>query len=164
MVSSLGPLGIHGDDPESGLPSRRFCMWRFLLLSLSHKVFWVRCDTNCIDSWHLRSSSLFILTRVQTRKKYRILCYPLRSNSGWLPIRCAYFILFHKNRLPADDSHAISCLIYYYWKSSKIWNCGLLQIICGALWAYTGRSICLLNNGTSGLSLCKKDTRGIWMV
>ena len=69
-------------------------MWRFLvLLSLSHKMFWVRCDTNCIDSWHLRSSSLFILTRVPTRKKYRLLCYPLRSNSGWLPIRCAYFIL-----------------------------------------------------------------------
>ena len=61
---------------------------------LSHKVFWVRCDTNCIDSWHLRSSLLFILTRVPTHKKYRILCYPLRSNSGWLPIRCAYFILF----------------------------------------------------------------------
>ena len=27
-----------------------------------------------------------------SHKKYRILCYPLRSNSGWLPIRCAYFI------------------------------------------------------------------------
>ena len=35
----------------------------------------------------------FILTRVPTHKKYRLLCYPLRSNSGWLPIRCAYFIL-----------------------------------------------------------------------
>ena len=62
-------------------------MRRFLvLLSLSHQVFWVRCDTNCFDSWHLRSSLLFILTRVPTHKKYRILCYPLRSNSGWLPI------------------------------------------------------------------------------
>ena len=83
------PLG-----PESELSSRRFCMWRFLvLLSLFHKVFWVRCGTNCIDSWHLPSSLLFILTQVPTHKKYRILCYPLRSNSGWLPIRCAYFIL-----------------------------------------------------------------------
>ena len=69
-------------------------MWRFLVLfSLSHKVFWVKCGTNCIDSWHLPSSLLFILTRVPTHKKYRLLCYPLRSNSGWLPIRCAYFIL-----------------------------------------------------------------------
>ena len=31
---------------------------------------------------------------IPTHKKYCILCYPLRSNSGWLPIRCAYFILF----------------------------------------------------------------------
>ena len=46
------------------------------------------------SNWHLHSSSLFILTRVPTRKKYRLLCYNLRSNSGWLPIRCAYFILF----------------------------------------------------------------------
>ena len=77
-------------------PSKRFCIRRFLvLLSLSHKVVWVRCDTNCIDSWHLHSSLLFILTRVPTHKKYRILCYPLRSNSGWLPIRCAYFILVY---------------------------------------------------------------------
>ena len=69
-------------------------MWRFLvLLSLSHKVFWVRCGTNCIDSSHLPSSLLFILTRVPTHKKYCLLRYPLRSNSGWLPIRCAYFIL-----------------------------------------------------------------------
>ena len=37
------------------------------------------------------------------------------------------------NRLPADDSHEISCLIGYFWKSSKIWNCRLLQIIDGAL-------------------------------
>ena len=59
-----------------------------------HKVVCARCGTNCIDSWYLSSSSLFILTRVPTHKKYRILCYPLRSNGGWLPIRCAYFILF----------------------------------------------------------------------
>ena len=62
-----------------------------------HKVFYARCGTNCIDSWYLPSSLLFILTRVPTHKKYRILCYPLRSNSGWLPIRCAYFILFTNN-------------------------------------------------------------------
>ena len=42
----------HGDGCESELTSRRFCMWRILvLLSLSHKVFWVRCGTNCIDSF-----------------------------------------------------------------------------------------------------------------
>ena len=43
-------------------------------------------------------------------------------------------MIFHENRLPADDSHEISCLICYFWKSSKIWNCRLLQIIGGALW------------------------------
>ena len=31
---------------------------------------------------------------VYSHEYRRILCYPLRSNSGWLPIRCAYFILF----------------------------------------------------------------------
>ena len=84
---------LKGDCTGSS-ESERFCMWCFLvLLSLSYKVFWVRCDTNCIVSWHVRSSLLFILTRVPTHKKYRILCYHLRSNSDWLPIRCAYFIL-----------------------------------------------------------------------
>ena len=62
-------------------------------------MFCARCGTTCIDSWYLPSSLLFILTRVPTHKKYRILCYALRSNtcSGWLPIRCAYFILLHYN-------------------------------------------------------------------
>ena len=45
------------------------------------------------DIWVL--PHFFILPRVPTRKKYRLLCYPLRSNSGWLPIRCAYFILLY---------------------------------------------------------------------
>ena len=89
VVSSVGPFGIYGDGPESGLTLTALLYLTFF----PNKVFWVMWDTNCIDSWHLRSSSLFILTRVPTRKKYRILCYPLRSNSGWLPIRCAYFIL-----------------------------------------------------------------------
>ena len=43
-------------------------------------------------------------------------------------------MIFHENRLPADDSHEISCLISYFWKSSKIWNYRLLQIIGGTLW------------------------------
>ena len=42
-------------------------------------------------------------------------------------------MIFQENRLPADDSHEISCLICYIWKSSKIWKCRLLQIIGGAL-------------------------------
>ena len=42
-------------------------------------------------------------------------------------------MIFRENRLPADDSHEISCLICYFWKSSKIFNCRLLQIIGGAL-------------------------------
>ena len=40
---------------------------------------------------------------------------------------------FHENRLPIDDIREISCLIYYFWKRSKIWNCRLLQIVGGAL-------------------------------
>ena len=35
-------------------------------------------------------------------------------------------MILQENRLPADDSHEISCLIGYSWKSSKIWNCRLL--------------------------------------
>ena len=38
-----------------------------------------------------------------------------------------------ENRLPADDSHEISCLICYFCKSGKICNRRLLQIIGGAL-------------------------------
>ena len=43
-------------------------------------------------------------------------------------------LIFHENCLPADNSHEISCLVYYFWKSSKIGNCRLLQIIGGTLW------------------------------
>ena len=42
-------------------------------------------------------------------------------------------MILHENRLPADDSHEISCLIGYFLKSGKILNCRLLQIIGGAL-------------------------------
>ena len=42
-------------------------------------------------------------------------------------------MIFLENRLPADDSHEISCLICYFLKSGKILNCRLLQIIGGAL-------------------------------
>ena len=41
-------------------------------------------------------------------------------------------MIFHENRLLADDSHEISFLICIFWKSGKIWNCHLLQIIGGA--------------------------------
>ena len=36
-------------------------------------------------------------------------------------------------RMLADDFHEI-CLICYFWKSSKIWNYCLLQIVGGPLW------------------------------
>ena len=42
-------------------------------------------------------------------------------------------MIFHENRLPADDSHEISCLICFFRKSGKICNCRLLQIVGGAL-------------------------------
>ena len=42
-------------------------------------------------------------------------------------------MIFHENCLPADNSHEISWLICYFWKSSAIWDCRLLQIIGGAL-------------------------------
>ena len=50
-------------------------------------------------------------------------------------------MILHENRLPADDSHEISCLICYFGKSGKICNCHLLQIIGGALWV---KSVCSL--------------------
>ena len=43
-------------------------------------------------------------------------------------------MIFLENRLPADDSHEISCLICYFLKSGNILNCRVLQIIGGALW------------------------------
>ena len=42
-------------------------------------------------------------------------------------------MLFHENRLPADDSHEKACLIRYFGKSGKFLNCRLLQNIGGAL-------------------------------
>ena len=42
--------------------------------------------------------------------------------------------IFHENRLPADNSHEIACLICYFGKSGKNSKCLLLQIIGGALW------------------------------
>ena len=38
-------------------------------------------------------------------------------------------MILHENRLPADVSHEISCLICYFQKSVKILNCRLLQIM-----------------------------------
>ena len=45
-------------------------------------------------------------------------------------------MILHENCLPADDSHEISCLICYFWKSGKIWKCRLLQIIGDAVMLY----------------------------
>ena len=42
-------------------------------------------------------------------------------------------MILHENRLPADDSHEISCLICYFRKKQKIYNRRLLQIIDGTL-------------------------------
>ena len=42
-----------------------------------------------------------------------------------------YFLIFRKNKV--DDSHKIAYFICYFWKSGKIWNCPLLQIVGGAL-------------------------------
>ena len=42
-------------------------------------------------------------------------------------------MILHESGLPADNSNKISWLIGYFWKSSKIWNCHLLQIIGGPL-------------------------------
>ena len=42
-------------------------------------------------------------------------------------------MIFHENRLPADDSHEIPCLIQYFQKRGKILKCRLLQNIDSAL-------------------------------
>ena len=47
-------------------------------------------------------------------------------------------MIFHENRLGAEDSHEISCLIWYFCKSSIILNYRLLQIIGGTLRVNTG--------------------------
>ena len=64
---------------------------------------------------------------------------------GWLFLKCQSRlqqtqILRHFSQFStkirydsADDSHKISCLIGYFWKGGKVWNCHLLQIIGGAL-------------------------------
>ena len=52
-------------------------------------------------------------------------------------------MIFHENCLPADNSHEISCLICYFWKSSKIWTCRLLQLVGGALWVKVQVPMCI---------------------
>ena len=47
-------------------------------------------------------------------------------------------MIFHENCLQADNSHEISCLIYF-WNSGNIWNCCLLQIVGGALYVKTSK-------------------------
>ena len=42
-------------------------------------------------------------------------------------------MILHENHLPADNSHEISCLICYFLKRGKTFNCRQLQIIGGAL-------------------------------
>ena len=42
-------------------------------------------------------------------------------------------MILHENRLLADDSHEISCLICCFYKRAKFFNCRLLQIKSGAL-------------------------------
>ena len=49
-------------------------------------------------------------------------------------------MILHENRLLTDDSLEISCLICYFCKSGKIFNCRLLQIIGGALWVNDGHT------------------------
>ena len=41
-------------------------------------------------------------------------------------------MIFHENRLPADDSHEISCLILLFLKKLQNFNFCPLQIIGGA--------------------------------
>ena len=42
-------------------------------------------------------------------------------------------MIFHENRLLADDFHEISCLMCYFLKKRQNLNCRLLQIIGGTL-------------------------------
>ena len=66
-------------------------------------------------------------------------------------------MILNENRLPADDSHEISCLICYFFKSGKILNCRLLQIIGGALRVNYDK-LCVLGNFhfRLGLIICKR--------
>ena len=90
---------------------KHFCHFSYL--------FCARCGTNCINSWYLPSSLIFILTWVPTHKKYHILCYPLGSNSGWLPVRSAYFILL-ANSFQFDTYHISGQLKFWQaWASAQ---------------------------------------------
>ena len=49
------------------------------------------------------------------------------------------FPIFRKNK----EWYFISYIICYFWKSGKIWNCHLLQIIGGALWVKVFNIYCI---------------------
>ena len=63
-------------------------------------------------------------------------------------------MIFHENRLPADDSHEISCPNFFFRKSGKILNCRLLQIIGGALRVINDTYSQGLEFSHSDLTLC----------
>ena len=59
-------------------------------------------------------------------------------------------MIFHKNRLPADDSHEIPCRIVIFEKAAKFEiYCRLLQIIGGTLWVILSSFII---SGISGVT------------
>ena len=104
--------------------------------------YWAGLDLNCLTlrwySWknYLKMSSLKKISRQHLTLKAPItttaddkLC-DIFPNSPPPPSKKKkrYGILWE------SSAHEISCLICYFQKGGKIWNCRLLQIIGGTLW------------------------------
>ena len=132
-----------------------------------HKVFCARCGTNCIDSWYLPSSLLFILTRIPTHKKYRTLCFPTLSNpavdetvltpvkwccnTGEVPIRIKkktmgnrhlvrnyYFLWFYINVCNKSISAFDGELTYLY---NCIWMVSYFWLISSNIQSQVGKKV-----------------------
>ena len=93
----------------------------------------------CPTVWiQIRTECLVVVKRLHKDQWHLTLNAPITTAAAdnfrdiFLNYRKKYGMIIHENRLPADDSHEISCLICYFWKSGKIWNCCLLQIIGSA--------------------------------
>ena len=104
MVSSVGSLWNTRRRPWVWADLKALRAVCDVFLFFYH--FPIRCSRSGVVLIVSIPSLLFILTRVWTHKKYCLLCYPLRSNSGCLPFRCAYFIL-------NSIKHEHSCKIHY---------------------------------------------------
>ena len=114
--------------------------WRSAQRNFKHKSF--------VYPWRSKITFSLSWSLVICDINFKMIChnslYPLKRQSG-LQQTTNYgtsFLIFEKNKVwyfmriicQQTILKKYHALFFFFWKSSKIWNCRLLQIIGGALW------------------------------